>query len=693
MSALLIIGLKNAILVIPLALIALTVGRWSRRPALSHLLWTLVLVKLLTPPLINVPVGWQIDVASWLQSGSHSDVVSNAPTPAPRSIPRHGRSGTVPRNNPLTVTTTSPPRSSQSSSSAQHASQPSVPGPARFETSPSFLAGSRFWAMKTEILLVVWLIGSLYVLIKLVWRSYQFHSFLRLVERRHESLGPRAAELAVRAGITIAPRVVVVDSVVSPMLWGMGRRACLVFPAKLISRLSPLEVDALLLHELAHFARGDHWVRVLELAVSVLYWWHPVFWWARHELEISEEQCCDAWVVEHQSGSRHSYAEALLATIDFLHEPAASRPPVACGLGEVPFLRTRLTQIMRGQVAARLPVSITTAVVIAGVLCSPLEPNLWANSSTARSMLDMVGRAMIPRPSARSADNQPALPNGSQSRNSTNQMQVASLTPRDLSNVNASSSGSQIPAIRPSRAPTLVWASAHSPNRQYHIEARVGSRVTLVSPNIRLDLTSHHITCVSFAPNSTTFATGHEDFIVRQFDSETGGMLQLQYKGCDSPITSIHISPDGSRLAAGTTSGSVVVWDMASADEIGRLERPGSAISCVRWAPHGNDLAISRGDWSEHEQSGLIVWSPAEDVVLYEQSLSQPVGALDWMGRDNTLLMVGWDGQSQVWSLATKQVVSELQLDKDQVSAAAWSADCLLLNQGIEIDSRLGSNP
>lgn len=693
MSALLIIGLKNAILVIPLALIALAVGRWSRRPALSHLLWTLVLVKLLTPPLINVPVGWQIDVASWLQPGSQADVPGNPATLSMGAVPKHGRSGDLPRSNPQAVAKSVPPRNSQSQSSGQHASQPSVPGPARFEASSSISAGSRLWAMKAEILLAVWLIGSLYALFKLVWRSYQFHSFLRLVERRHESLGPRAAELAVQARIRIAPRVIVVDSVVSPMLWGMGRRACLVFPAKLISRLSPLEVDALLLHELAHFARGDHWVRVLELAVSVLYWWHPVVWWARHELEVSEEQCCDAWVVEHQSGSRHSYAEALLATIDFLHEPAASRPPVACGLGEVPFLRTRLIQIMRGQVAARLPASITTAVVIAGVLCSPLEPNLWANSSTARSMLEMVGRAMTPRPPARSADNQRAVPHGSQRQSSTDQTQLTSLIPRDLINVDASSTGKQIPAIRPSRAPMLLWASAHSPNGQYHVEARVGGRVALVSPNIRLDLTSHQITCVSFAPNSVTFVTGHEDFIVRQFDSDTGGMLQLQYKGCDSPITSIHISPDGNRLAAGTRSGSVVVWDMTSADEIGRLERLGSAISCVRWAPNGNDLAISRGDWSEHQQAGLIVWSPSEDVVLHEQSLPHPIGALDWMGRDNALLMVGWDGQSQVWSLSTKQVVSEMQLDKDQVSAAAWSPDCLLLNQGIEIESRAGLNP
>src|SRR5207247_1390399 len=39
-----------------LALVALAVGRYSRRPALVHCLWVLVLIKLITPPLVSLPV-------------------------------------------------------------------------------------------------------------------------------------------------------------------------------------------------------------------------------------------------------------------------------------------------------------------------------------------------------------------------------------------------------------------------------------------------------------------------------------------------------------------------------------------------------------------------------------------------------------------------------------------------------------
>ena len=56
-------GLTNAVLAALLAGLAYGVGRWAKRPALTHVLWVLVLVKLLTPPVFQVPIGWRIDPA------------------------------------------------------------------------------------------------------------------------------------------------------------------------------------------------------------------------------------------------------------------------------------------------------------------------------------------------------------------------------------------------------------------------------------------------------------------------------------------------------------------------------------------------------------------------------------------------------------------------------------------------------
>src|SRR5206468_7918675 len=188
------------------------------------------------------------------------------------------------------------------------------------------------------------------------------------------ALAGRLAALARQTNLPTVPKLVAVQGVISPLLWGVGSSATLIFPARLARELSPLECDALLLHELAHYSRGDQWVRLIELASQVAFWWHPIVWWTGKEIEAAEEQCCDAWVIQHRSATRRTYAEALLATIDFLSDQPALLPPAASGLGDVPFLKLRLRQIMRGEMAATLSLAVKLPVLVTALMVLPLGP-------------------------------------------------------------------------------------------------------------------------------------------------------------------------------------------------------------------------------------------------------------------------------------------------------------------------------
>ena len=67
--------LSNVALASLLALAAWVVQHWLRRPALARLLWLLVLVKLVTPPLVSVPVSASPGLAACVfgtcQCGQH----------------------------------------------------------------------------------------------------------------------------------------------------------------------------------------------------------------------------------------------------------------------------------------------------------------------------------------------------------------------------------------------------------------------------------------------------------------------------------------------------------------------------------------------------------------------------------------------------------------------------------------------
>src|SRR5207244_3782936 len=95
------------------------------------------------------------------------------------------------------------------------------------------------------------------------------------------------------------------------------------FPAELLARLSAEQRASLIAHELAHLKRGDHRVRWLEIVALSLYWWCPLAWFARRELQRAEEECCAAWVAATRPQGTHAYPPPP-------HHPPLDRRPPPC---------------------------------------------------------------------------------------------------------------------------------------------------------------------------------------------------------------------------------------------------------------------------------------------------------------------------------------------------------------------------
>src|SRR5262245_34729365 len=80
-------ALLNALLVVPLAVFAAAVSHLLRRPAVAHALWLLVLLKLLTPPLLRLPIPWVEDEAAPAVAALPPEVSAD---PAPPEEPPGG---------------------------------------------------------------------------------------------------------------------------------------------------------------------------------------------------------------------------------------------------------------------------------------------------------------------------------------------------------------------------------------------------------------------------------------------------------------------------------------------------------------------------------------------------------------------------------------------------------------------------
>lgn len=97
----------------------------------------------------------------------------------------------------------------------------------------------------------------------------------------------------------------------APMVLGHFRPLILV-PVAFLAGLPAEQIEAILLHELAHIRRCDYLVNVLQRALEGLLFYHPAVWWISRVIRVERENCCDDFVVA-VSGNAHEYAVALAA--------------------------------------------------------------------------------------------------------------------------------------------------------------------------------------------------------------------------------------------------------------------------------------------------------------------------------------------------------------------------------------------
>jgi beta-lactamase regulating signal transducer with metallopeptidase domain len=335
--------------VLLLMLLVVALCRWrSPGPAGRHALWLLVLLKLLVPPLVAWP--WPIPVLP----GETAD-------PARRSVASHDEGSTSPGEHEPTAL---PPVSLSPAGLSDIAISPQGHGEP--------LADERWAAIPWDRLRLagaaVWLGGGAAVAL-VQWRRLRRLRRLLTAARPGSDwlvaeVGRWAAELGIRP-----PRLMVLPGLGSPFIWA-GGRACLLWPEGLEAELSPEGCRAVLVHELAHLARRDHWVgRLLWLAACV-WWWHPLFYVIRRQLHRQAELACDARVVALLPEARRSYAEALLDVCQRQSWSAAVTPALGA-TGRRRDLERRLVMIMRANVPGRLSLRLLVGIVLLGGVVLP----------------------------------------------------------------------------------------------------------------------------------------------------------------------------------------------------------------------------------------------------------------------------------------------------------------------------------
>jgi beta-lactamase regulating signal transducer with metallopeptidase domain len=138
-----------------------------------------------------------------------------------------------------------------------------------------------------------------------------------------------------------------------------------VIPSWTVEELSSLELNAILLHELAHLRRRDDWTNLIQKIVGALLFFHPAVWWIEKKLALEREMACDDLVLA-ETASPRAYAECLVS----LAEKSFLRRGIALAQAAVDRLRSvslRVTRILDVNRSRATRVWSPAPILVAGV--------------------------------------------------------------------------------------------------------------------------------------------------------------------------------------------------------------------------------------------------------------------------------------------------------------------------------------
>lgn len=352
MNGFLLIVAQNCIVAFLLALLVGGLTRLVRSPPLAHLLWLLVLVKLISPPLARV---------DWLLPNPPGSM-RESERPVAESHRRAAESNeSLPVNRP--VGRPAGPSDAQDGLAGRPTDAPAYIGPipridpewadGQVAKTIDIAGAARFWPRVAPVVVCCWGGSAAFLALLAVARIIRFERALRGMLPASDAIERLAREKAGKLGVRRMPAVRLSECVEVPLLWCVFRPT-IVLPTRLLQHLDERQIALVLAHELAHLRRCDHWLRGFELVVAIIYWWNPLLGFVRRRMHEAEELCCDAWVRWALPQDRKVYAEVVLKAAETFSASQAGKL-----LPASPFLRSlslkeRIEMILESQFQPRV---------------------------------------------------------------------------------------------------------------------------------------------------------------------------------------------------------------------------------------------------------------------------------------------------------------------------------------------------
>ena len=195
------------------------------------------------------------------------------------------------------------------------------------------------------LLLALWISGIIAMLILVIRSALRLHilkkSALPLQNQKIQRLYQRCLS---DTGITKNIPIYSTAYLKSPVIVGFWK-PLIYLPIHLISDDNETDIRYMLLHELQHYKHQDGIANVLMNLAGIIYWFHPLVWYALKEMHNDREVACDSSVLNLLESENYvAYGNTL---INFAEKISLTPFPFASGIsGNMKQMKRRILNIV-----------------------------------------------------------------------------------------------------------------------------------------------------------------------------------------------------------------------------------------------------------------------------------------------------------------------------------------------------------
>jgi bla regulator protein blaR1 len=177
-----------------------------------------------------------------------------------------------------------------------------------------------FFSQNLFLFVKIWMLGVVFLIVKFII-SFAYAEYLTKsgLQNPSEKLIGIYNSVLEKIQISKSIRLYESDKITLPLVIGHFRPFILM-PVGLVSKMSLKEIEAILIHEIAHIKRNDFLLNIFQSFIEIFYFFNPAIWWISSRIQIEREHCCDDFSVN-RTGDKLLLVKALAQVESFRQTP------------------------------------------------------------------------------------------------------------------------------------------------------------------------------------------------------------------------------------------------------------------------------------------------------------------------------------------------------------------------------------